>query len=233
MSVSFVGIASAESQSANLVVSKPAGVVQGDILFALILQWNTNPTIPPSGWTYMGGDGLRTTQCYLRAGASEPSSYTLATGVTSLRTLGLIAAYRGNRRNFSEPLIDGGIWWVDNTFNFGAHNLSFAHAISQGTQQRDGMGYMAGLMFTTLGVGGTVSDTSWPPSSMTQRAALLTSDSHSFLGWADRLASVVPPITNYTPPDVSFSNSGGSGWQACSSTQWLNREQNKQGGTII
>lgn len=234
MGIAFVAAASATVSNANLVVSKPAGVQQGDILFAMISQYNTNPTIPPSGWTYMGGDGDRVTVCFLEAGAAEPSSYTLATGVTTLGAVGIIAAYRGSRRDFIlEPVIDGGIAYSGNEFNFGATTATFPHANSQGTQQRMGMGLMAGLSLVSIGVGSVISGVGWPPSGITSRATVQSADNRNYLYWGDKLTGLLPPITDHTPPGVGFSNSGGSGRAWCAATAFLNREQNKQGGTVL
>lgn len=235
MGISFVAAASAQAQNANLVVSKPAGVQAGDILFAMYSQYNNNPTIPPAGWTYMGGDGLQVSQVFKEAGSSEPSSYTLATGVDSLYASGVIVAYRGSRRDFAlEPIIDGGIAYSPGIeFNFGTATVTFAHATSQGTQQRIGMALMVGVCCFSAGVGSLVHSVGWPPANIVSRASIHTADNRVFIGFGDRLGPLNPPITNYTPGSLTFQNSGGFGRSWCSSTQFLNREQNKQGGTVI
>ena len=80
----------------SLVVNKPAGVLAGDVLIAVVTTWQTISGAP-AGWTLLGsGTGVG----FLRkiAGASEPASYSFslagASG-TPLVASGIIVAFYG------------------------------------------------------------------------------------------------------------------------------------------
>ena len=78
------------------MTNKPAGVLAGDVLIAVVTTWQTLSGAP-SGWTTMG---FGTGAVFLRktAGASEPASYSFslagASG-TPLVASGIIAAFSG------------------------------------------------------------------------------------------------------------------------------------------
>jgi Right handed beta helix region len=95
----------------DTVVGKPTGTASGDILIALIfygqnINYAADPT-PPSGWTQIGstlsirdnisgvGFTSKVSCWWLRAGGSEPSSYTWTFGGSVGNTQGAIAAYSG------------------------------------------------------------------------------------------------------------------------------------------
>jgi hypothetical protein len=96
---------SASSNSA--VVSKPTGVVEGDIMFAHILHFNASDrlTTIPTGWIQIGRhkNGSYNQALYYKvAGASEGASYTF--GFTSNSKVAVtISAYRGCF-NTSDPI---------------------------------------------------------------------------------------------------------------------------------
>lgn len=80
----------------SLVVNKPAGVLAGDVLIAVVTTWQTLSGAP-SGWTTMGSG---TGAVFLRktAGASEPASYSFSLAgdaVAPLVAAGIIAAFSG------------------------------------------------------------------------------------------------------------------------------------------
>lgn len=86
--------------SVSAVVTKPTGVVQGDIMFAYILHSNGTDRLSgiPAGWSQVGvrNKNGNTNQAlyYKVAGASEGANYTF--GLTSSSKLGVtISAYRG------------------------------------------------------------------------------------------------------------------------------------------
>jgi hypothetical protein len=97
--------AATEATTANtsLTISKPTGVVAGDVMIVTIAQLGNNTTDPTcSGWTLVDGAILRSggtlnygAVLYRIAGSSEPSSYTftLGSGVTSAS--GAILAFSG------------------------------------------------------------------------------------------------------------------------------------------
>ena len=85
--------------SVSALVNKPAGVVQGDIMFAHILHSNGTDRLNgiPVGWTFVAKhkSGSNNQALYYKvAGASEGSSYTF--GLSASSKLGVtISAYRG------------------------------------------------------------------------------------------------------------------------------------------
>jgi hypothetical protein len=67
------------SNALAIVLSKPSGVVSGNVLVADITTNNSLAATPPSGWTAIqtsnGGGNCGSTSFYHVAGASEPASY--------------------------------------------------------------------------------------------------------------------------------------------------------------
>jgi hypothetical protein len=82
----------------TLVVTKPSGVVEGNVMIATVTAKETGALTPPSGWTAIlnltQGTALRQVTYYKVATASEPSSYSWGLG-TSRAASGGIAAYSG------------------------------------------------------------------------------------------------------------------------------------------
>lgn len=70
--------------STSIVITKPTGTVDGDVLLAFI-EYNGNDTITaPSGWTLLdtaaGGAAHQKTSCYVKLASSEPASWTWTIG---------------------------------------------------------------------------------------------------------------------------------------------------------
>lgn len=82
------------------VIPVPAGVVQGDRMYALVATIATSPTFTdPAGWTKVGelmpGSNTKSALYYRDVtAAAEPASYTW-TSSASGRMLGMIVAYSG------------------------------------------------------------------------------------------------------------------------------------------
>jgi hypothetical protein len=98
-----VGLVAAESAqnaagATTLVVTKPSGVVEGNVMVATVTVKETGAVTPPSGWTAIlnltQGTALRQVTYYKVATASEPSSYSWSLG-TSRAASGGIADYSG------------------------------------------------------------------------------------------------------------------------------------------
>lgn len=224
MSISFVAAATGTSQFGNLVVNKPAGVVEGDIMFAL---WCTPMTLAaPSGWTFMHNDGNNQILCYKIATGSEPANYTLASGSSSIWSIGCIVAYRGNRRSVSNPLLDAGANY-DTYFGF-SDTIIFANANSQGTAQRDGMLFCAFVSTDSNGGAGANNTYAWPPSGMTSRVDAFDSNRDVSVSWADK-GPVNSPITSQTPGNITFTHAGGSFQDWFAGCVFVNKWPNTQG----
>lgn len=89
------------SSSTDVVLSKPTGTAEDDILFALVVDGLTSaPTSAPSGWTKLAeniNSGILD-YCavyYKMAGASEPSTYTW-TWASADSCSGQITTWRGS-----------------------------------------------------------------------------------------------------------------------------------------
>ena len=92
-------VASAQAQNSGtvntVVISKPTGVQQGDLLIALCITSNDRSWTGDTGWTEVVDQGVKPSLrvAYLVAGASEPSSYTFTISNNSSAS-GVIAAFR-------------------------------------------------------------------------------------------------------------------------------------------
>jgi hypothetical protein len=101
MPMDYASQASAMPTSGTtVVVSKPAGTIDGDVLVAMIsVRAASAPAITaPSGWTQVGttastGSNTRTGVYTKVAGASEPANYTWTIDVTIVDAVGAIARY--------------------------------------------------------------------------------------------------------------------------------------------
>lgn len=93
-------VASAQTQTSStgttLVINKPAGTQQGDLMISFVVAVNKSGTwTGGTGWTEVIDQGVDPSLrvAYLVAGASEPSSYTFA--FNALTTFsGVIATFR-------------------------------------------------------------------------------------------------------------------------------------------
>lgn len=88
--VSFRGSAVAGGASlSSLTIAKPAGVVQGDVLLARVVNRNnaTATVTPPAGWSQLRSDQsasqLKAWVFYKVAGAAEPANYAFAIDLAS------------------------------------------------------------------------------------------------------------------------------------------------------
>jgi hypothetical protein len=86
--------------TASLSVNRPTGVVNGDLLVAVVAYWEGTLT-PPAGWTQEGAtlswshpDGTIYARVYRRVASSEPSSYTWGLSIANDMSCA-ITAYSG------------------------------------------------------------------------------------------------------------------------------------------
>jgi hypothetical protein len=80
----------------SLVINKPAGVLAGDVLIAVVTTWQTISGAP-AGWTLLGS-GTGVWFLHKIAGAAEPASYSFSLAGaygTPLVASGIIAAFSG------------------------------------------------------------------------------------------------------------------------------------------
>lgn len=223
MPLSFVAASTGSIDSGtNIVINKPAGVLPGDVL---IVVTNGLVVTAPSGFWGKAAEGtnppfgeLR----YLFARASEPSTYSW-TFNTSDSYVVACAAYRGLRRESAfVPNYDFGVRG-GSVFAF-TDTILFDNATDRGVVQESGMLFVAGA--ATYNNGSSTSY-SWPPSGMTSRASVTSSNGKASARIADKL-DINPPISSQTPGGITFSHSGGSFQEWLSFTMLINRFINTQ-----
>ncbi len=91
---------SANSTNTTLTITKPTGVVAGDIMIANITQRNSTGTISLAGWTAISQatyDGGSTSGAilYKVAGGSEPANYAFGLGAGANNNTGTLVAFSG------------------------------------------------------------------------------------------------------------------------------------------
>jgi len=99
---SFVGVAHGDSSAVNVTANKPAGTIDGDIMFALVTHRLLEaPNSVPAGWNLAGSNQFTSagavsfdTSLYWKIAAGEGASYTWA-WATSARNMLTITTYRG------------------------------------------------------------------------------------------------------------------------------------------
>ncbi len=98
--IAYRSAASANSGGAaatSIVITKPSGVVSGDVMLAAVsFQTGNNTVTPPSGWTLVRhiGDGFGMDVYRKTAGGSEPANYTWSF-LTADKLAGGIVAFSG------------------------------------------------------------------------------------------------------------------------------------------
>ena len=97
--ITFLAASSNIVSASSITVTKPTGVVSGDVMIAHVFVRSTTPTITSSGWTAIRttsqGTTLREQSFYKVAGPSEPASYTFSGNATSYAYTAGIVAYSG------------------------------------------------------------------------------------------------------------------------------------------
>lgn len=99
---SFVGVAHGDTSALNVTANKPAGTIDGDIMFALVTHRLLEaPNSVPAGWTLAGSNQFTSiaavafdTRLYWKVAAAEGASYTWAWATTG-RNMVTITTYRG------------------------------------------------------------------------------------------------------------------------------------------
>ncbi len=101
---------SGTTTNTSLSVTKPTGVVSGDVLIVNIAQGGNNSTAPTStGWTLIDGRSLAGgtrrygAVLYKVAGGSEPASYTFTLGSGVDSVAGSIVAFSGVNTSGATP----------------------------------------------------------------------------------------------------------------------------------
>lgn len=96
----FVALNSVEGSGSTIVVTKPAGLAEGDYLIAFIGHTNEGNSTPPPGWATLGtqaDDGFRTTIYGKLADTDDvaAASFSFSLPESTSDRLGAVAAYSG------------------------------------------------------------------------------------------------------------------------------------------
>lgn len=99
---SFVGVAHGDTSALSVTANKPAGTINGDIMFALVTHRLLEaPNSVPAGWNLAGANQFTSagavsfnTRLYWKIAAAEGASYTWAWATTA-RNMVTITTYRG------------------------------------------------------------------------------------------------------------------------------------------
>lgn len=99
MTVEFRSDSSAANGTAStsVVVTKPTGVADGDLLLAIISETGTGSITPPAGWTLLASQAASTdatSAAYWRFASSEAASWTWTLGA-SVRNASWVGAFTG------------------------------------------------------------------------------------------------------------------------------------------
>jgi len=108
------------STSASVTVTKPTGVVQGDIMIANVGNYfnGTNNNASSTGWTVIAGTSIergRATLLYKIAGASEPADYAFSVTTGSTATAASIVAFSGVNTTTSFDVTAPTAWTTTST----------------------------------------------------------------------------------------------------------------------
>jgi putative Ig domain-containing protein len=94
----FRSSTSAKGKSTSVKISRPGGVVAGDVLVAAVILRSSAGITAPAGWTEvrsdLNGTALRQAMFVRVAAAGEPASYTWTLGASSA-SAGIVLAYSG------------------------------------------------------------------------------------------------------------------------------------------
>ena len=90
--ITFVAAAQGSTSTTSLVINKPTGTLQNDLMVVFIYTGNGASWTQPTGWTEVADTGSIAV-AYKTAGASEGSSYTF-TASKSGTNAGVIVTYR-------------------------------------------------------------------------------------------------------------------------------------------
>lgn len=104
MPYSFVALASKTAASEDVVIDKPTGTIEFDLMIAVLHGTSTVAYTIPSGWAVIGANPSVPFRAFKIAGASEPATYTFADGNAGI-DLGAIFTYRGGKK--TTPILDG------------------------------------------------------------------------------------------------------------------------------
>lgn len=161
--VSFRSAATNTGTTTSITVNKPAGVLQNDVLIAVIAkQGNTGNVTTPSGWTFVSGSDLaggtarNGTVFYKVAGASEPASYTFSLGTGTNHVAATIVAYFGVDISGPTPFDVA----PPATLNLGGSGATSATALSATTVTNG-----AGVVMCAMAAGSNPSYSGWTTTS--------------------------------------------------------------------
>ncbi len=137
--------------SANYVLNKPASVVANTVMYAMIGTFGNVTLTQPSGWTLIGtteafnsttGNYVKLHLAWLRAGGSEPSTYTWTSTTGTPTMAGFIVAYSGARQS-GDPH-EASAFGNNNGVAAGNSTIDIVAVTSGGTNRLAITGYIQG-----------------------------------------------------------------------------------------
>lgn len=173
--IELIGLSSKQNtnNSSTLVINKPAGTQQGDLMIVFMCEEGSNYTFTgDTGWTEIADQGSRPNLriAYKVAGASEPSSYTFTSSNNNHKMSGSILTYRnaafdviGNIATGANPLVADGITvTLDNSLLLGffirdvtSYTISTPAGMSQVVIDNDSTACSYGIFSQSVNSGAT------------------------------------------------------------------------------
>lgn len=161
--VALRGTSTNTGTSTSISVNKPAGVVQNDVMIAVIAkEGNTANATAPAGWTLIAGTNLgggtnrNGTVFYKVAGAAEGASYSFTLGSGTNHVAATIVAYSGVDVSGPTPFDVA----PASSLNLGGSGATTATALSLTTVTNS-----AGIVMCTMAAGSNPSWSAWTTTS--------------------------------------------------------------------
>lgn len=194
------------SFSTSVTITKPTGVVSGDLLFAALAHWTPNSTMSsvPSGWNLIAitsdSDSYTLATYYKIAGGSEPANYTWTWNGATFPRSGAIACYQAPNASPFDAVAP--VTWVS-----GSSTSIATPSVTSSAADELIISALVVNPSATSGMAGS------PPSGMTERADYLAGSAAIWTGIAD----------------VAQASAGASGTK----TWTLTKTSNQQAGQTI
>lgn len=203
MAVAFRSLSQSDSFNAAMTQTAPAGIVDGDILLAFVMNDGTVMTLtPPVGWLPLGGPILSgasaTLWAYWKNAQSEPGSWTWASSTGANWTIET-AAYSGA----------AGVAKAINAVSTGVTAASTNTPTFPSVTPTEYAALVATFGTNRLGTAFPAT----PDAAATERAEVTSTNLSTLVGYLQDAAVATPAPTAL---GATFGNNGLSGWASIS-----------------